>query len=119
MLTIRMGPSPWPDPLSVWLTLHGRCPAGVGLRHRFVANQVRIAQFVLACNLGDFLRRLALPATLRHWSLRSVQVKLTKIGAKVVRHARQLVFQMAEVAVSRELFPQILERICALAPDAG
>jgi hypothetical protein len=32
------------------------------------------------------------------------QHKLIKIGAKVVRHARQVVFQMAEVAVPRELF---------------
>jgi len=87
--------------------------------HRFVANQVRLALFVLAYNLGNFLRRLALPGSVRHWSLRSIQVKLIKIGAKVVRHARQVIFQMAEVAVSKELFEQILERIWALAPGAG
>ena len=87
--------------------------------HRFVANQVRLALFVLAYNLGNFLRRLALPASIRHWSLRSIQVKLIKIGAKVVHHARQVIFQMAEVAVSKELFEQILERIWALAPGAG
>jgi hypothetical protein len=29
--------------------------------HRFVANQVRLALFILAYNLGNFLRRLALP----------------------------------------------------------
>jgi len=40
---------------------------------------------------------------------------LIKIGAKVVHHARQVIFQMAEVAVSKELFEQILERIWALA----
>ncbi len=79
-------------------------------RHcRIVANQVRLALFVLAYNLGNFLRRLVLPDSVRHWSLRSIQVKLIKIGAKVVRHARQVIFQMAEVAVSRELFEQILE----------
>ena len=87
--------------------------------HRFVANEVRLALFVLAYNLGNFLRRLALPASVRHWLLRSIQVKLIKIGAKVVRHARQVIFQMAEVAVSKELFEQILERIWALAPGAG
>jgi len=87
--------------------------------HRFVANQVRLALFVLAYNLGNFLRRLALPASVRYWSLRSIQVKLIKIGAKVVHHARQVIFQMAEVAVSKELFEQILERIWALAPGAG
>ncbi len=57
--------------------------------------------------------------SVRHWSLRSIQVKLIKIGAKAVHHARQVIFQMAEVAVSKELFEQILERIWALAPGAG
>ena len=87
--------------------------------HRFVANQVRLALFVLAYNLGNFLRRLALPGSVRHWSLRSIQVKLIKIGAKVVHHARYIIFQMAEVAVPRELFAQILQRIWALVPGAG
>jgi len=68
---------------------------------------------------SQFLRWLALPASVRHWSLRSIQVKSIKIGAKVVRHDRQVIFQMAKVAVSRELFEQILERIWALAPGAG
>ena len=87
--------------------------------HRFVANQVRLALFVLAYNLGNFLRRLVLPGSGQHWSLRSIQVKLIKIGAKVVHHARQVIFQMAEVAVSKQLFEQILQRIWALAPSAG
>jgi hypothetical protein len=37
--------------------------------------------------------------------------KVIKIGAKVVCHARYIIFQMAEVAVSRELFAAILRRI--------
>lgn len=78
---------------------------------RFAANQVRLALFVLAYNLGNFLRRLALPKSVSHWSLRSLLVKLIKIGAKVVRGKRYIRFQMAEVAVSRELFKQILLRI--------
>ena len=44
--------------------------------HRFVANRVRLSLFVLAYNLGNFLRRLCLPKAVKHWSLRSVQVKL-------------------------------------------
>jgi hypothetical protein len=40
----------------------------------------------------------------RHWTLRTLREKLIKIGAKVVRHSRQIVFQVAEVAVPRELF---------------
>ena len=68
--------------------------------HRFVANQVRLWLFVLAYNLGNFMRRLTLPESVKHWSLRSVQTKLIKMGGRLVRHARRLVFQLAEVAVS-------------------
>ena len=79
--------------------------------HDFVDNQVRLLLFVLAYNMGNFLRQAVLPRAVRHWSLTTLKEKLIKIGAKVVRHARQVIFQMAEVAVPRELFRAILERI--------
>jgi Transposase DDE domain group 1 len=82
--------------------------------HRFVANQVRLQLFILAYNLGNFLRRLTLPKAVMEWSLRSVQLKLVKTGARLVRHARRLVFQMAEVAVPRDVWMAILERIGGL-----
>jgi len=44
--------------------------------HRFDANQVRLQLFILAYNLGNLLRRLALPKAVKDWSLRSLQVKL-------------------------------------------
>jgi hypothetical protein len=77
---------------------------------RFVSNQVRLSLFVLAYNLGNFLRRLLLPRNVRNWSLRSLLVKLIKIGAKVVRHGRYRIFQMAEVAISKALFAEVLWR---------
>jgi hypothetical protein len=84
--------------------------------HDFVDNQVRLQLFALAYNLGNFLRRLALPEKMKDWSLRTLQVKLIKIGAKVVRHSRYVIFQMAEVMVSRSLFYDIIERIGRLRP---
>ena len=84
-----------------------------------MANQVRLGLFILAYNLGNFLRRLALPKVVRHWSLRSVQLKLIKIGGRLVRHARRLVFHLAEVAVPREVFAALLERIGRLALAPG
>jgi len=81
-----------------------------------VANQVRLALVILAYNLGNFLRPLCLPKAVKNWSLRSLQVKLIKIGCRLVRHARRLVFQLAEVAVPRELFRGVLERISKLRP---
>jgi hypothetical protein len=47
----------------------------------------------------------------KHWSLTTLREKLIKIGAKVVTHSRYVIFQMAEVAVPRELFTAILDRI--------
>ena len=79
--------------------------------HGFADNQVRLQLFALAYNLGNFLRRLALPVGVKHWSLTTLREKLIKIGAKVVHHARSVVFQMAEVAVPREVFRLILARI--------
>jgi len=72
--------------------------------------------FALAYNLGNFLRRLALPRSVKHWSLTTLREKLIKIGAKVVTHARYVIFQMAEVAVPKQLFRAILERIRRLRP---
>ncbi len=72
--------------------------------HRFAANQVRLLLFILAYNLGNFLRRLGLPKAIKDWSLRSVLVKLIKIGGRLVRHVRRLVFQLAEMAMPRALF---------------
>jgi hypothetical protein len=79
--------------------------------HDFVDNQVRLQLFALAYNLGNFLRRLALPRAVKHWTLTTLREKLVKIGAKVVAHSRYVIFQMAEVAIPRRLFAAILERI--------
>jgi hypothetical protein len=82
---------------------------------RFMSNKVRLALFVLAYNLGNFMRRFALPKEVSHWSLRSVQLKLIKIGAKVVSHSRRTIFQMTEVAVSEKMFAALMDRISSLA----
>ena len=84
--------------------------------HKFVANQVRLGLFVLAYNLGNFLRRLVLPESMKHWSLTSLQTRMIKTGGRLVRHARRLVFQLAEVLVTREMLTGILERISRLRP---
>ena len=55
--------------------------------------------------------RLALPDEVAQWSLTTLREKLVKIGARIVRHGRYVVFQLAEVAVPRALFAAILRRI--------
>ena len=84
--------------------------------HSFKANAVRLQLHALAYNLANFLRALALPAEVAQWSLSTLRDRLVKIGAKIVRHGRSVVFQMAEVLVSRDLFQKILTAIAALRP---
>src|SRR5271154_2929740 len=85
----------------------------------FAANAVRLQLHVLAYNLGNFMRTLALPKAAEPWSLTSLREKLIKIGAKVISHGRYVTFQLAEVAVSRQMFANILSLIARLrAPPA-
>jgi hypothetical protein len=86
--------------------------------HKFRDNAVRLQIFSLAYNFGNFMRTLALPNEVSHWSLTTIREKLIKIGAKVVRHGRYITFQLAEVAVSRGLFAKILGLIGQLRPLA-
>ena len=82
----------------------------------FRHNAVRLQLFALAYNLANFLRSLALPREVEQWSLTTLREKLVKIGARIVRHGRYVVFQLAEVAVPRALFAEILRRIDRLRP---
>ena len=82
----------------------------------FSANAVRLQLHALAYNLGNFLRALATPEPIKDWSLTSLKEKLIKIGAKVVSHGRYVAFQMAEVAIPRALFADILRLIDGLRP---
>ncbi len=66
----------------LWLT--SRLPYGVG------------RQPSGPCN---FLRTLALPKDVEHWSLTTLREKLIKIEAKVSRHGRYITFQLAEIAM--------------------
>ena len=60
-----------------------------------------------------------MPKAAEPWSLTSLREKLIKIGAKVVSHGRYVTFQLAEVAVSRQMFAVILSLIGRLrAPPA-
>jgi len=69
---------------------------------------------MLAYNLGNFMRTLALPKAAEPWSLTSLRDKLIKIGARVISHGRYFTFQIAEVAVSRKMFQEILMLIARL-----
>ena len=78
---------------------------------RFRDNEVRLQLHALAYNLATFLRCIELPEAMADWSLTSLQLKLIKIGARVVRHARAITFQLAEVAVTGPMVRIILAAI--------
>ena len=65
-------------------------------------------------NLSKYQRALVLPGKIKHCSLCTLLVKLVKIGAKVLRHSRYVIFQIAEVAIRKEIFTEILSRISRL-----
>ena len=60
---------------------------------------------------GTDFRYGRIPDEVEHWSMTTLRDKLIKIGAKVVRHGRYVTFQLAEVAISRRLFAEILRLI--------
>jgi hypothetical protein len=55
-----------------------------------------------------------MPKTAEPWSLTSLRERLIKIGAKVTSHGRYVTFQMAAIAVPRQMFVEILSLIARL-----
>jgi hypothetical protein len=80
----------------------------------FAASAVGLQLHALAHNLGNFIRTLAMPKAVAHCSLTSLRQKLIKTGAKAVSHGRYVTFQMAEVAVLRQMFQEIPSLIARL-----
>lgn len=80
-------------------------------------NEVRLQLHGFAYNLGIFLQAADLPDEVAGWSLTSLPPRLIKIGSRVVRHARTITFQLAEVAISCDQFQRILAAIHHLRPS--
>jgi hypothetical protein len=87
--------------------------------HRFRANEVRLWLSVIAYNLGNLWRRLALPKAMGNWSLTSLQWRLVKTGGRLIKHARNYWLLLAESHLTRRLFGSMLHKISALSSPAG
>jgi DDE family transposase len=87
--------------------------------HRFRANEVRLWLSLIAYNLGNLWRRLALPGRISNWSLTSLQQRLVKTGGQLVKHARYYWLLLAESHLTRRLFTGMLRKIAALPLPAG
>jgi len=87
--------------------------------HRFQANEVRLWLSVIAYNLDNLWRRLALPKAIGNWSLTSLQQRLVKAGGRLIKHARYYWLLLAESHLTRRLFGGMLRRIATVASPAG
>jgi hypothetical protein len=87
--------------------------------HRFRANEVRLWLSLIAYNLGNLWRRLALPTRVATWSLTSLQQRLVKTGGRLIQHARYYWLLLAESHLTRRLFGNMLQKIAALPSPAG
>jgi Transposase DDE domain group 1 len=87
--------------------------------HRFRSNEVRLALSLLAYNLGNLWRRLALPKRIENWSLTSLPQRLVKTGGRLVKHARYYWLLLAEEHLNRRRFGAMLSRIALLPIPTG
>ena len=69
------------------------------------------------CQFQQFPAHAGDAGAIKDWSLTTLKDKLIKIGAKVVSHGRYVIFQMAEVAIARQMFQEILRLIAELRPQ--
>jgi len=74
---------------------------------------------LIAYNLGNLWRRLALPREIDNWSLTSLQQRLVKTGGRLIKHARYYWLLLAESQLTRRLFGGMLQRIMTLPAPAG
>ena len=87
--------------------------------HGFRSNEVWLWLSLIAYNLGNMWRRLALPTRIDRWSLTSLQQRLVKTGGRLIKHARYYWLLLAETHLTRRLFAGMLAKIAALPAPAG
>jgi hypothetical protein len=82
-------------------------------------NEVRLKLFIMAYNLGNIFRSLVLPEEIASWSLRTIQLKLIKIGGRLIKHARYYYMLLAEVSIKERIWRSIMRNISQLCPAPG
>jgi len=85
----------------------------------FKENEVRLKLFIMAYNLGNIFRTLALPEKIRSWSLRTIQLKLIKMGGRLIKHARYYYLLLAETTINERIRKSIMQKISGLCPAPG
>jgi Transposase DDE domain group 1 len=83
----------------------------------FAANAVRLQLHAPAYNLGNFLRTPVTPQPIKDWSLRSLKGEAHQDRCQGREPRACVTFQMAEVAIPRQMFLEILRLIAELRPQ--
>ena len=66
-------------------------------------HQLKVSVDVVICRLRPWCSESGPAVELYHWPC--------KMGGRLVRHSRRLIFQLSEVSVPRRLFQGVLDRI--------
>jgi hypothetical protein len=74
---------------------------------------------VIAYNLANLRRELALPKKLENWALTNFSNGRCKTGGRMVKHARDYWLLLAESHLMKRLFGSMLQRIAGLSLLAG
>ena len=81
-----------------------------------IVNANRLQIHVLAYNLFNWFRRLALAANMRKMRIDTIRLKLLKVAAKVVRSARYKYFKLCSSCPYKKEFYETLANIQGLQP---
>jgi hypothetical protein len=87
--------------------------------HRLRSNEARLWLSLIAYNLGNVWRRLALPHRISNWSLTSLQQRLVKTGGRLIKHARYYWLLLAKSHLTRRLFGRMLLQMAGLSLPVG
>jgi hypothetical protein len=82
-----------------------------------IVNANRFQIHVLAYNLFNWFRQIALPESMRSSMVDTIRLKLIKIAVKVVRSARRVIFKLCSSCPYKDIFYQTLENIRRLSPQ--
>ena len=85
--------------------------------HSKVANANRLRVHMLAYNLFNWFRRLALSASMRKQRIDTIRLKLLKVAAKAVRSARYMIFKLCSSCPYKQEFYETLSNIWQIQPQ--
>ena len=84
--------------------------------HSMIVNANKLQISMLAYNLFNWFRRLALPKSFQKLQVDTIRLKLLKIAARVVHSARYITFKLCSSCPYKNEFYETLENIRGLQP---